>query len=134
MKKPGRIGMVFGVFDTLHEGHKHFLEKAQEKCDELYVAVAQDSVVESLKGKKPRQNMVERMQVLQAYDRSLNVVEGDLELGTWKVVRNVRPDVVFIGYDQDAIGGEIKALSIPVEVVSAHEPEKYKSSFQARES
>ncbi len=121
--------MVFGVFDSLHEGHKHFLSNAQEKCDELYVAVAQNSIIESLKGKKPRQNITERMQALAAYDRSLNVVEGDTELGTWKVLRNVRPDIVFVGYDQEAIGTEIKALSIAVETVSAHEPEKYKSSL-----
>lgn len=131
MKKAGRIGMVFGVFDNLHEGHKHFLARAQEDCDELYVAVAQDSVVESLKGKKPRQNISERMTALEAYDRSLNVVGGDTELGTWKVLRNTRPDIVFVGYDQEAIGSEVKALSIPVTVISAHEPETYKSSFLA---
>ena len=131
MKKAGRIGMVFGVFDSLHEGHKHFLNRAQEKCDELYVAVAQDAVVESLKGKKPRQNMEERMHALEEYDRSLNVVEGDTDLGTWKVLRSVRPDIVFVGYDQEAVQAEIKVLSIPAEAVSAYEPDKYKSSFLA---
>lgn len=129
MKKAGRIGMVFGVFDSLHEGHKHFLSNAQEKCDELYVAVAQDSIVELLKGKKPRQTTAERIHALESYDRSLNVVPGDTELGSWKILRNIRPDIVFVGYDQEAIGEEIKALSIPVEAVSAHEPHKYKSSF-----
>ena len=133
MKKAGRIGMVFGVFDVLHDGHKHFLTNAQEKCDELYVAVAQDSAVESLKGKKPRQNITERIQALTTYDRSLNVVEGDTELGTWKVLRNVRPGIVFVGYDQETIGIEIKALSIPVEILPAHEPERYKTSILSPE-
>jgi cytidyltransferase-like protein len=131
MKKAGRIGLVFGVFDSLHKGHEHFLTEAQERCDELYVAVAQDSVVESLKGKKPRQSMTERIQALESYDRSLNVIEGDMELGTWKVLRNIRPDIVFVGYDQEVIETEIRALSIQVEALSPHEPDTYKSTLLA---
>jgi cytidyltransferase-like protein len=129
MRKAGRIGMTFGVFDGLHEGHKRFLSSAQEQCDELYVAVADDEVVRLLKGAAPHRTLAERMRELEEYDRSLNVVSGDSTLGTWKVLRNVKPDIVFIGYDQEALKTALAGSAIPLLAIDAHEPGRFKSSL-----
>ena len=46
-------GMVFGVFDGLHEGHKYLLTEAAKLCDELVVVVTLDEAVATLKGHLP---------------------------------------------------------------------------------
>ncbi len=46
-------GVVFGVFDGLHEGHKKFLTDAAARCVELIVVVAHPKAVLTLKKKYP---------------------------------------------------------------------------------
>jgi len=48
------VGMVFGVFDGLHQGHKHFLQAAAKRCKQLIVVVTVPAVVSVLKKHKPR--------------------------------------------------------------------------------
>jgi len=122
-------GIVFGVFDGLHAGHKHFLSKAKAKCDELVVVVAPDEAARVLKGRAPRRALSDRMKNVIAFDSELRVVPGDETQGSWRVLVSEKPDVVLLGYDQDALGAEIEKRGIPVEHLSAHEPEQYKSSI-----
>jgi cytidyltransferase-like protein len=122
-------GMLFGVFDIFHEGHKHFISEAESKCDELTVAVAPDATVEILKGKKPKHTLDERMRALSEWNQALDVIPGDERLGSWKVVRNERPDVIFLGYDQEALKEELSVFNIRIEIIGAHEPERFKSSL-----
>lgn len=132
MKRAGRIGMVFGVFDYLHEGHKYFLSQAESQCDQLTVAVAPDSVVRELKHKAPGQSLEERMHALTLWNRGLNVRAGDERPGAWSAIREERPDVIFLGYDQQALQPELEQFGIPIVIVNAHQPHKYKSSLSAQ--
>jgi len=127
--------MVFGVFDGLHEGHRAFLRLAKELGDELVVALTDDGVVLKLKNHAPRQAFRERMDALKREFPGISVVKGDKEIGKWKVLRAVRPDIIALGHDQTAI---LKALrSGPAEIVGVcilvqlppHHPEIYKSSL-----
>ena len=52
--------LVFGTFDLLHEGHKYFLNEAESRGDELFVVVALDSTVKTVKGFFPNQDEKER--------------------------------------------------------------------------
>jgi FAD synthetase len=54
-KEGGERGRViaFGVFDGLHEGHRHFLREARKLGGRLTVAVAHDEAVVMLKGRRP---------------------------------------------------------------------------------
>ncbi len=122
-------GMVFGVFDGLHEGHKNFLQQARALCDELIVVVAQEDAVRALKGHDPRQGLAERMRAIQDFDQKLTVVPGDNETGMWHILDEHDPGRVFLGYDQQGIGDELKKLGIPFTYLGAHEPERYKSSL-----
>jgi len=122
-------GILFGVFDMLHEGHKHFLKRAAEQCDELVAVVARSEVVAAMKGKEPRQPLEARMQAIEAWDKSITARAGDERERSWKVLRDERPDVIFIGYDQDAIEEELKGFGIRIVRVEAYEPEKFKSSL-----
>lgn len=122
-------GLLFGVFDGLHAGHKFFISEAEARCDELTVIVAPDSAVKELKGKEPLEKLDERIRALSEWNRALDVRAGDERNGSWKVVRDERPNVIFLGYDQRDLAKEVESFGIRTVILGAHEPEKYKSSL-----
>lgn len=120
--------VVFGVFDGLHEGHKHFLQGAKDKTQKLIVVVAIDSAVHSLKGKYPRRTLQERESMIREFDQSFEVVTGDEVAGEWSVFKTHHIDAIFLGHDQNALENVLKNHNIPILYIDAHEPETYKSS------
>jgi len=103
-------GMVFGVFDRLHEGHQHFLSDASSKCRELTVVVTLPEMVSLLKGRQPKQSWEERVAALRAFNPKLNVVPGDSVAGAWSVITTYMPDMIFLGHDQQAIADELRRI------------------------
>ncbi|RLF64743.1 MAG: FAD synthase [Thermoplasmata archaeon] len=100
MQKKVKV-LVGGVFDIIHPGHIYFLKRAKELGDELIVVIARDSTVIKKKGRKPilpeniRKEIVE---ALKPVDRAvLGYEEGDI----YKIVEEVKPDIIALGYDQD---------------------------------
>lgn len=127
--------MVFGVFDGLHPGHQYFLTEAANQCEELTIVVTLDDVVLHFKNRLPRFSLNERIGALQSFVESFNkkvvVVPGDrvVDMGRWLVLKKYQPDVVFVGYDQELVAGEMAKLNIPTMLIPAYYPEKYKSSI-----
>lgn len=127
--------LVFGTFDGLHEGHRKFLEQARKHGDQLVVAVARDEVVEELKKRPPQKNITERMGALHDSTLADLIVEGDSELGKYEVVTKYRPDIIALGYDQDALRSNLMAhrdhfnWHLEIITLDPHEPEKYHSSI-----
>ena len=121
--------MVFGVFDGLHQGHKYFLARAAERCEKLIVVVALSEIVCRLKGHSPRYEYAKRVAALLTFNPELRVISGDKTLGTWTVIRKHAPRVVLLGYDQQALAGELATLHVPCVFLDAHHPEKHKSSI-----
>jgi FAD synthetase len=102
MTKRIRI-LAFGTFDIVHAGHAKYLEESRKlggKNAELIVVVARDSTVKSLKGREPifpedqRRYLVES---LKPVDRAILGYEGEDRL---KVVEELKPDIVALGYDE----------------------------------
>jgi FAD synthetase len=131
--------MVFGVFDGVHEGHRHFLREAKALGDYLIAVLAQNHVVEHLKGRAPQLDMADRFDHLREEDGVDEVVIGDAEVSTWEVVRKHRPEVVAVGYDQTLLHEDLekhrKEFDWPLElhVLSAYEPNIYHSSMLQKE-
>ena len=121
--------MVFGVFDGLHEGHKHFLVDAKGRCEKLIVVVTRDSVSKTRKGFAPKRNEAERVLALKDYDGELSVVLGDDEDGSWHVLDAYDPERVFLGYDQAEMSIELKKMGIPFTFLDAYKPGEYRSSL-----
>lgn len=121
--------LVFGVFDGLHEGHKQFLFQALEKCDKLIVVVTLPEIVRILKNKMPSQSFEERAKALQSFNPRIETVAGDAVRGSWHVLNVCKPDIILLGYDQQGIAEELARKHIRFEFLSAHQPEKYKSSL-----
>lgn len=122
-------GMVFGVFDGLHDGHKNFLSRAAEQCDELIVVLTLPEMVQQLKGRLPARSFETRLADIKSFNANFAVVGGDTMLGEWKVLKDHQPDRIFLGYDQQGIAGELMKLKIPYMILESYNPEQYKSSL-----
>lgn len=131
LPKPA-LGMVFGVFDGLHPGHRYFLETAAARCGRLVVVVAVPEMVTRLKGRLPKLSLAARMRALLEYRPDWIVVPGDAEPGTWSALEAHRPDAVFLGYDQTALAEACRSIAVPTVFIDAYCPDRYKSSLLNR--
>lgn len=98
-----RTVTIFGVFDGIHDGHRAFIAEARAHGEKLVAIVARDFEVEKLKGKTPQLDEVTRIKNLLEVPDIDQVFLGDAEQGTYKTVQEIKPDTIFLGYDQQAL-------------------------------
>lgn len=92
--------MVFGVFDIIHDGHRHFLTSAKSYGNKLVAVVATDSSVKSLKNALPYNPLKTRIENLDSEKLVDTIISGDSELSSWQVIEKEKPDIIALGYDQ----------------------------------
>ena len=130
-----RTVLVFGTFDGLHDGHRFFLSEARKLGERLVAVVAQDSIVEKIKGYSPVFPLQERLNILMENNDVDEVAEGDEKLGNWSAVNTLTPDIVAVGYDQKHLSEKltefIKTGNLPTEiiVIGSLEPDRLHSRF-----
>ncbi len=111
--------MASGVFDILHTGHVHYLIEAKKLGDELVVVVATDATARRRKHDPitPEKMRLELVDSLKPVDRAVLGREGDM----YKVVEEIRPDIIAIGYDQTfdekTLENELRKRGLDVKVV-----------------
>ena len=111
--------MASGVFDILHSGHVHYLSEAKNLGDELVVVVATDATVRRRKHMPitPEKMRLELVNSLKPVDRAVLGREGDM----YKVVEEIRPDIIAIGYDQTfdekVVEAELRKRGLDIKVV-----------------
>ena len=126
--------LVFGTFDIFHPGHEYFLKEAKRHGDELVVVVARDSTVKQVKVELPAHDENYRLNVLQKLDYVSNAMLGDEALDKYKVIEQIRPDIICLGYDQtafvDGLERKLRQLELKTEIIrlEAYKPHLYKSS------
>lgn len=126
--------LVFGTFDIFHEGHRNFLKQARKHGDFLRVVIARDATVLKVKGRLPRYSERERMNTVKATGLANEVVLGSLN-DRYDVVREFKPDVICLGYDQrffiDRLNEKLINFGLSRTKIIRMQPfqeEKYKSS------
>lgn len=104
--------LATGVFDILHMGHLYYLSEARKLGDKLVVVVARDDTARRLKRAPivPEHLRLEMVRGLKPVD---DAVLGDRD-DFYRVVENIRPDIIALGHDQK------------------HDPEKIKKELEAR--
>lgn len=129
-------GIVFGAFDGLHKGHESLFEQARFRIDRLVVALPSDAMIEKLKGHPPSRSWNERADALRASGFVDEVIVGDDVESEYHVLDTVKPDVIFLGYDQRELRNDLRryfaanpSRAIRVVVLEPFEPEQYKSSL-----
>jgi FAD synthetase len=111
--------MASGVFDILHLGHLNYLEESRKLGDELVVVVATDSTVRNIKH-EPITNENTRLQLVQALKPVKEAVLG-YENDKYKIVEELKPDIITLGYDQahdeEEINAELEKRGLNIKVV-----------------
>ena len=105
MKKKIKKVMVFGTFDIFHKGHENFLKQARKYGEYLIVVVARGKTVLSVKKQKTLNSEYKRVVVLRDRKSIDEVVLGSLG-DKYKVIKKYQPDVICLGYDQEAFIGD----------------------------
>lgn len=101
---------IFGVFDGLHEGHRFFINEALKLSGDLTISVAQDNYVEKYKGKIPKNSLSARIaKIKEVYPRA-NIISGDVKINTWTGINKSKPDIIFLGYDQNNLKKALENL------------------------
>jgi len=105
-----KIVLASGVFDLLHLGHVKFLEEAKKaggKDAQLIVVIARDSNVERTKGKKPIMSEDQRCLLVESLKVVDKAVLGYEKFDIGQVIRDIKPDVIAIGYDQKGMARQV---------------------------
>lgn len=110
-KRP--LVLASGVFDLVHYGHVYFLEEAKKAGGDdarLVVVVARDKTVEKTKGKPPILPEEQRRMIVAALKPVDEAILGHEDFDMTLMLREIRPDVVAVGYDQKRIENEVKSV------------------------
>ena len=118
-----------GTFDYLHPGHESFLTQASLLGDELIVVIARDSNVGKLKGRLPDHDEITRKKKVEKLGIAVNVVLGHEGMNLLRIVSEINPDVIALGYDQRPPNKLSEQFpKIRIKRLDSFEPERFKSS------
>lgn len=114
-----RIVMATGVFDIIHPGHIYFLEEARKLGDRLVVVVTRDSVAS--REKHPPILPEEARAKIVASLKPVDEVRLGYEDDMFRIVEEIRPDVIALGFDQrwdeEYLKEELRKRGLEAEVV-----------------
>lgn len=125
---------VGGTFDIVHPGHIKLLRYASS-LGKLYVAVARDSNVVRIKGRKPILNESARLEVISAIRYVYKAFLGD-ERDIFKSVEQVKPHIIVLGpdqpFDEEEVAKEVeKRLGYKPRVVRFNEKRQFSESLRS---
>jgi len=103
--------ITFGTFDYLHAGHESYLRQAKENGDYLIVVVARDKTVRSIKGALPDKPERKRLKAIKSLPYVDKAILGNKD-DKFKLIRQLKPDIIALGYDQFVFTYELEKLLI----------------------
>lgn len=129
-----KVVMVFGTFDYLHAGHENLFVQARKLGNEIIAVIARDDTVKKIKGEFPDHPEKERLKTLEE-TRWADLIILGYNSDKTKVIRNYRPDVIALGYDQFAFTYRLEKLLMELKMntkivrLDPYRPDMYKSSI-----
>ncbi len=133
-KEKKTLVMIFGTFDYLHAGHENLFIQARDLGNEIITIIARDKTVKTIKGDYPDHDEKERLENLKATNWSDYIVLGNNKDKT-KVVKEYKPDVIALGYDQFAFTYRLEKFLMDIHLdakiirLKPYRPDMYKSSI-----
>lgn len=104
--------LVFGTFDSIHPGHRWFLQQAASQGDEIIAVVARDKFVAEWKGKAPHHDEQSRMACLMNSGMVNEVRLADECIHTYSVLQEITPEVICLGHDQKALKADLESFLV----------------------
>jgi FAD synthetase len=134
--------LVFGTFDMVHPGHRHFFKQARAlarasrppRPPYLMVSLARDKNVKRIKGKRPAASEKVRLANIKALPEVDQATLGALGDHIPHIVR-LKPDIIALGYDQIAYVRGLKTalkkagISPQIARLKPYRPKIYKTSL-----
>ena len=108
-----RVVLASGAFDLLHYGHVHYLTHAKKAGGEnakLVVVIARDKTIEKFKGHRPVIPEDERRALVESLKVVDEAILGYEDMDMLRIIEEVKPDVIALGYDEDRIERELRRL------------------------
>ena len=99
MKNNKIVGFTCGAMDLLHAGHLLMLKECRAKCDFLVVGLHTDPTIDRPWKNKPIETVEERMIRLQGCKYVDKILTYDTEADLVNLLKELRPDVRFLGED-----------------------------------
>jgi glycerol-3-phosphate cytidylyltransferase len=92
-------GFTCGAMDLLHAGHCLMLKECRAQCDFLVVGLHTDPTLDRPEKNKPIESVEERKIRLQSCKYVNKILTYDTEKDLYNLLKELRPDVRFIGND-----------------------------------
>lgn len=126
--------LVFGVFDLLHPGHVYFLDEAHKLGSEIHICLATDEFVKNYKKKETHNNFLHRKNAINAIFPNAIVHTGDTSIGQWSIFKELTPDIIAFGYDQNDLHDSIISFGINPNItkivfILGYKQDKFKTSL-----
>lgn len=100
----------------------------------MIVVVARDETVQDVKGHVPLQSEQVRLEAV-AHHPLVSEARLGLPGDKYRIIEEIRPDIILLGYDQQAFTGSleealrVRGISSLVKRAHSYKPEIYKSSL-----
>jgi cytidyltransferase-like protein len=128
-----KVVLAGGVFDIIHPGHIHTLNAAKALGSVLVVAIATDKTAKKMKKRLPLHNQELRRELVSCLSMVDKAVVGH-EDDIFETVKNVKPDIIVLGYDQvhqeKFISDGCKRINLNIEIVRLETPVPHLSSSE----
>lgn len=120
------IGFTCGAFDITHAGHYLMFKECREQCDFLIVGLQTDPTIDRKEKNKPVQTLTERRIQLEACKYIDKIITYKTEQDLIKLLKDLNPDIRFIGADWK--GKKFTGKDLPIKVIFNSRNHKYSSS------
>ena len=119
-------GFTCGAFDLLHPGHILMLKEVHDQCDFLVVGLHTDPTIDRKEKNKPIETVEERKTRLEACKYVDEIILYNTEEELYKLLKELNPDVRFLGADWE--GKCFTGDDLPIKVVFNTRCHSYSSS------
>jgi len=114
------VVLTGGAYDIIHVGHLATLNEAKRHGDVLIVVIARNETVKKNKGREPINDENVRVYIANNLRPVDLAVLGDGD-DPYKVVKQVMPDVIALGYDQkydqEEMMGKLRQMGLAAKVI-----------------
>ncbi|PKB71601.1 MAG: hypothetical protein BZY87_04355 [SAR202 cluster bacterium Io17-Chloro-G6] len=100
--------VLFGTFDGVHDGHRDLFRQARAFGGRLTVIIARDLMVLRLKHQVPKLAERIRHDIVKGEELVDAAAFGDSELSVYHTLKELNPDIICLGYDQQKLGADLK--------------------------
>ena len=108
-------GFTCGAFDLLHPGHILMLKEIRGQCDFLIVGLHADPTIDRPGKNKPIETVEERRIRLEACKYVDEIIEYSTETDLYELLKNLKPDIRFLGADWE--GKHFTGDDLPIKVI-----------------